>query len=282
MCCSNEPTILKNYAKHYQNGTPMPQALLDKVIAASKFNQGFATTEYLGAAMLDQNWHQLSANQVPDAAGVMAFEAKALQQDGIAYAPVPPRYKTPYFSHIMGGYAAGYYAYIWSEVLVVLVHLAPVGLDVQLAAHHGGRCRACHGQRPQGRCVHGGGRGQIGNGCPGHGAYSRRVEDSRVVYPLAPAASGCSGPCIDRLGAAECRPVGHACNVGAGRGRRIDQAEIDQAVAGADDQCVQRFGGGRHALVYSIACPSQPFAQWRSSPPICAHHHRHDPCLPRT
>ncbi|MFO3707514.1 M3 family metallopeptidase, partial [Xanthomonas codiaei] len=114
---ADEPSILKNYAKHYQNGTPMPQALLDKVIAASKFNQGFATTEYLGAAMLDQNWHQISASDVPDAAGVMAFEAKALQQDGIAYAPVPPRYKTPYFSHIMGGYAAGYYAYIWSEVL---------------------------------------------------------------------------------------------------------------------------------------------------------------------
>ncbi|PPU04028.1 dipeptidyl carboxypeptidase II [Xanthomonas arboricola pv. guizotiae] len=114
---ADEPSILKNYAKHYQNGTPMPQALLDKVIAASKFNQGFATTEYLGAAMLDQNWHQISASQVPDAAGVMAFEAKALQQDGIAYAPVPPRYKTPYFSHIMSGYAAGYYAYIWSEVL---------------------------------------------------------------------------------------------------------------------------------------------------------------------
>ncbi|WP_088061224.1 M3 family metallopeptidase [Xanthomonas fragariae] len=114
---ADEPSILKNYAKHYQNGTPMPQALLDKVIVASRFNQGFATTEYLAAAMLDQNWHQISANQVPDATGVMAFEAKALQQDGIAYTPVPPRYKTPYFSHIMGGYAAGYYAYIWSEVL---------------------------------------------------------------------------------------------------------------------------------------------------------------------
>jgi peptidyl-dipeptidase Dcp len=111
------PSILKNYAKHYQTGAAMPQALLDKVIAAAKFNQGFATTEYLGAAMLDQSWHQLSADQVPAAGAVMAFEAQALAKDGIAYPPVPPRYKTPYFSHIMGGYAAGYYAYIWSEVL---------------------------------------------------------------------------------------------------------------------------------------------------------------------
>ncbi|KRG68773.1 M3 family metallopeptidase [Pseudoxanthomonas dokdonensis] len=111
------PEVLKNYAKHYQTGAAMPQALLDKVIAASKFNQGFATTEYLGAAMLDQRWHQLAVGQVPDAAGVIKFEADALSADGINYPPVPPRYRTPYFSHIMGGYAAGYYAYIWSEVL---------------------------------------------------------------------------------------------------------------------------------------------------------------------
>lgn len=111
------PSILANYAKHHKTGEAMPQALLDKVIAASKFNQGFATTEYLGAAMLDQRWHQITADQVPDAAGVMKFEAAALTADGINYAPVPPRYKTPYFSHIMGGYSAGYYAYIWSEVL---------------------------------------------------------------------------------------------------------------------------------------------------------------------
>ncbi|NIJ72892.1 MULTISPECIES: M3 family metallopeptidase [unclassified Xanthomonas] len=114
---ADDPAILKHYAKHYQSGAPMPQALLDKVVATAKFNQGFATTEYLGAAMLDQRWHQLSAGQVPPASGVMDFEAKALAADGIAYAPVPPRYRTPYFSHIMGGYAAGYYAYIWSEVL---------------------------------------------------------------------------------------------------------------------------------------------------------------------
>ncbi|MCD7098749.1 M3 family metallopeptidase [Stenotrophomonas sp. MMGLT7] len=111
------PSILKNYAKHYQTGAAMPQELLDKVVAAAKFNQGFATTEYLGAAMLDQNWHQIGAEQVPAGGGVMDFEAKALAKDGIAYPPVPPRYRTPYFSHIMGGYAAGYYAYIWSEVL---------------------------------------------------------------------------------------------------------------------------------------------------------------------
>ena len=114
---SDWPSVLANYAKHYQTGAPMPQALLDKVLAASKFNQGFATTEYLGSAMLDQSWHQVGADRIPDAAGVVAFEAAALKANGTDYAPVPPRYRTPYFSHIMGGYAAGYYAYIWSEVL---------------------------------------------------------------------------------------------------------------------------------------------------------------------
>ncbi|MFN3311719.1 MAG: M3 family metallopeptidase, partial [Thermomonas sp.] len=103
------PEVLAHYAKHYQTGAPMPKELLDKVIAASKFNQGFATTEYLEAAMLDQRWHQLPLEQIPDASGVMAFEASALKADGFDYAPVPPRYRTPYFSHIMGGYAAGYY-----------------------------------------------------------------------------------------------------------------------------------------------------------------------------
>ena len=114
---SDEPSILANYARHHVSGQPMPQALLDKVVAAARFNQGFATTEYLGAAMLDQAWHQISADQVPAADGVVAFERKALEDAGIYYAPVPPRYRTTYFSHIMGGYSAGYYAYIWSEVL---------------------------------------------------------------------------------------------------------------------------------------------------------------------
>ncbi|MGY0798739.1 M3 family metallopeptidase [Lysobacter sp. A286] len=114
---SDWPSVLANYAKHYETGEAMPQELLDKVLATSKFNQGFATTEYLGAAMLDQSWHQIGADKIPEADGVMAFEAAALKANGTDYAPVPPRYKTPYFSHIMGGYAAGYYAYIWSEVL---------------------------------------------------------------------------------------------------------------------------------------------------------------------
>ncbi|MFC5438575.1 M3 family metallopeptidase [Rhodanobacter ginsenosidimutans] len=114
---SDWPSVLANYARHYQTGEPMPKALLDKVLASSKFNQGFATTEYLGAAMLDQSWHQIGADKIPVADGVMAFEAAALKANGTDYAPVPPRYRTPYFSHIMGGYAAGYYAYIWSEVL---------------------------------------------------------------------------------------------------------------------------------------------------------------------
>ena len=111
------PSVLANYARHYQTGAAMPKALLDKVLASSKFNQGFATTEYLGSAMLDQSWHQITADQVPAADGVMAFEAAALKANGTDYAAVPPRYRTPYFSHIMGGYAAGYYTYIWSEVL---------------------------------------------------------------------------------------------------------------------------------------------------------------------
>src|SRR5690606_36062337 len=81
------------------------------------FNEGFATTEYLGAAMLDQYLHQLPADKLPEAGDVMATEAAALKAAGLDYAAVPPRYRTPYFSHIMGGYSAGYYAYIWSEVL---------------------------------------------------------------------------------------------------------------------------------------------------------------------
>ncbi|HEY8027779.1 MAG TPA: M3 family metallopeptidase [Burkholderiaceae bacterium] len=111
------PEVLKNYAKHYKTGESIPQALLDKVMATRKFNQGFMTTEYLAASLLDQRWHQLTPEQVPT--DVLAFEADALKQAGIDFAPVPPRYRTTYFAHAFsGGYSAGYYAYIWSEELV--------------------------------------------------------------------------------------------------------------------------------------------------------------------
>jgi peptidyl-dipeptidase Dcp len=87
------------------------------VVAASKFNQGFATTEYLAAAMIDQALHQQPTASLPSADKVMEFQAVTLEDIGLDYDPVPPRYRIPYFSHIMGGYSAGYYAYIWSEVL---------------------------------------------------------------------------------------------------------------------------------------------------------------------
>ncbi len=110
------PSVLQNYAKHYQTGAPMPKELLDKVLAADKFNQGYKTTEYLAATLLDQAWHQLKVAEVPNDA--LAFEASALKKAGVDFAPVPPRYRTPYFSHAFaGGYSAGYYSYIWSEVL---------------------------------------------------------------------------------------------------------------------------------------------------------------------
>ncbi|MYM32861.1 dipeptidyl carboxypeptidase II [Duganella sp. FT94W] len=110
------PEVLANYAKHYKTGAPMPKELLDKVIASKKFNQGFMTTEYLAASLLDQRWHQLTPAQIPT--DVLAFEAKSLKDMGVDFAPVPPRYRTTYFSHsFSGGYSAGYYAYLWSEKL---------------------------------------------------------------------------------------------------------------------------------------------------------------------
>jgi peptidyl-dipeptidase Dcp len=110
------PEILSNYAKHYQTGAPMPKELLDKVQASQKFNEGYRTTEYLAASLLDQSWHQLGAEQIP--ADVLGFEANALHQAGVDFPLVPPRYRTTYFSHVFsGGYSAGYYGYLWAEKL---------------------------------------------------------------------------------------------------------------------------------------------------------------------
>jgi peptidyl-dipeptidase Dcp len=112
------PDVLKHFARHWKTGEPIPQALVDKVQAASRFNQGYATTEYLSATLLDQAWHQLPADKIPAAADVTAFEAEALHRAGLDFPPVPPRYRSTYFSHAFaGGYSAGYYSYIWSEVL---------------------------------------------------------------------------------------------------------------------------------------------------------------------
>jgi len=112
------PEVLTHYAVHHETGEPMPTELLDKVLATVTFNQGFATTEYLAASLIDMAWHQLSPEDVPDADGLVAFEAAALKEAGVALDAVPPRYRSTYFSHIFaGGYSAGYYSYIWSEVL---------------------------------------------------------------------------------------------------------------------------------------------------------------------
>jgi len=111
------PEVLESYAVHHETGEPMPRELIDKVKAMETFNQGFMTTEYLAASHIDQAFHQAQAEDLPDADGVMAFEAEALRAAGARLDNVPPRYRTPYFSHIFGGYDAGYYSYIWAEVL---------------------------------------------------------------------------------------------------------------------------------------------------------------------
>ena len=117
---ATEPRVLANYAKHHQTGAAMPKALMDKVLAARKFNQGYVTTEYLAAALLDQAWHQTRPGETPAQDSVADFEAAALRKAGVDFYAVPPRYRSTYFSHVFAnpiGYSAGYYAYIWSEVL---------------------------------------------------------------------------------------------------------------------------------------------------------------------
>ena len=110
------PEVFKNYAIHYQTGEPMPQALADKLVKASKFNQGYALGEALAAAGLDMQWHTLSADAT--VGDVDQFESDALARIKLNFSQVPPRYRSTYFLHIWGhGYAAGYYAYLWAEML---------------------------------------------------------------------------------------------------------------------------------------------------------------------
>ena len=111
-----DATVFANYAHHYGTGAAMPAEMVDKIKRAKTFNQGYMLTEYLAAALLDLEWHSLPAGaalQTPD-----TFEAAALKKHDIDVATVPPRYRTTYFAHIWaGGYASGYYAYLWGEVL---------------------------------------------------------------------------------------------------------------------------------------------------------------------
>ncbi len=110
------PEVLANYAIHHDTGERIPDDLLDRIIAARDFNQGFETQEYVAATMVDMEWHLLTPDEIPD--DVMEFENFALAKYNLDFDPVPPRYKSPYFAHIFsGGYSANYYAYIWSEIL---------------------------------------------------------------------------------------------------------------------------------------------------------------------
>lgn len=114
-----EPAILEHYAVHHETGEPMPRAWVETLLASKQYNEGFATTEYLAAALLDQAWHQLAPQDVPtDVAAVEEYERAALARAGVDLPAVPPRYRTAYFNHAFGGgYAAAYYSYVWSEVL---------------------------------------------------------------------------------------------------------------------------------------------------------------------
>ena len=111
-----DPKIFKNYAVHYQTGAPMPQALVDKIKKAASFNIGYSLTELLEAAELDLQWHELTAND--SLQNVDQFEIASLRKTNLYMPQVPPRYRSSYFKHIWGGgYAAGYYAYLWTEML---------------------------------------------------------------------------------------------------------------------------------------------------------------------
>lgn len=113
---ASEPQVFRHFARHYQSGEPMPAALHEKIIRAGKFNKGYEMSELLAAALLDLHWHSLAGDRAPQS--VDGFEQQALQSDNLALAAVPPRYRSSYFQHIWGGgYAAGYYAYIWTQML---------------------------------------------------------------------------------------------------------------------------------------------------------------------
>jgi peptidyl-dipeptidase Dcp len=110
------PEVLANYARHHETGELIPQDLVQRLLDSQIWGEGFKTTEYLGAALLDLAWHEIETGT--PTGDVATFEAAALEAAGVAMAEIPPRYRSTYFAHIFaGGYSAGYYSYIWSEVL---------------------------------------------------------------------------------------------------------------------------------------------------------------------
>jgi peptidyl-dipeptidase Dcp len=113
---ASDPQVFKHYATHYKTGALMPQVLVDKIKKAATFNQGYNMTELLAAAQLDMQWHAIPVSSPLQ--DVNKFEAQALHNTHLDLPQVPTRYRTSYFLHIWSnGYAAGYYAYIWTEML---------------------------------------------------------------------------------------------------------------------------------------------------------------------
>jgi len=112
-----EPVMLELYAKHHETGEVIPDVLVERMLAAANFNQGFKTTEYIAASLLDLRWHMLSSDEAAKITDAREFEKRVLADYGLID-EIEPRYRSPYFSHTFaGGYSAGYYAYLWSEIL---------------------------------------------------------------------------------------------------------------------------------------------------------------------
>ena len=117
------PRVLERFARHYRTGEPLPLQMRDAVAKLKTFGQGFATAEYVQAALIDQAWHRVSASELPTRPEDLAqFERDALEKAGVFEPLVPPRYRSAYFAHTFaGGYDAGYYAYMWAEMLAAEV-----------------------------------------------------------------------------------------------------------------------------------------------------------------
>ena len=114
---TSQPEMLELYARHYETGEVIPDELVERLLAAANHNQGFATTEYIAASLLDLRWHMLSSDEAAKITDAKAFEREVLEGYGLI-PEIEPRYRSQYFSHTFsGGYSAGYYAYLWSEIL---------------------------------------------------------------------------------------------------------------------------------------------------------------------